>query len=534
LSARRGALIVALPLLFLGYFFVYPLAAVLVRGLADGGIGSLANVLTDETLRGVAWFTLWQAVVSTVATVVVAMPAAYVFARYEFRGKRLLRAAFTVPFVMPTVVVGSAFLALLGPQGPLGIDLRRTFWAVLIAHVFYNFAVVVRTVGALWERIDPRLEEAARVLGAGRWAAFRETTLPLLAPALASAAGLVFLFTFTSFGVVLILGDLSYRTLEVEIWRQTTAFLDLEVAAALAVFQLVGVTAILIGYARYQQRRARELRLLPVAATSRRPRTVREHLGVWAVMSTSAVMLGAPLAVLIERSLRTAGGYGLHHYQTVFASGRASAIPPIEAIGNSVRFAAAASLLAVIVGLSAATIVARGRGRTSQVFDAVLMLPLGTSAVTLGLGFLIALDRPVDLRGTPWLVVIAHALVAVPLVVRVAVPTLRSVQQRLREAAAVLGADRRRVWREIDLPIVASAMATGAGLAAAVSLGEFGATAFIARPDAPTLPIAIFRLLGQPGRSSFGEAMALATILMLVVTGAILLIDRFRVGAQEF
>jgi thiamine transport system permease protein len=259
-----------------------------------------------------------------------------------------------------------------------------------------------------------------------------------------------------------------------------------------------------------------------------------ERVGVGAVVGASSLLLGAPLAVLAERSFRTAGGYGIEHYRALFASTRASSFPPIEAIGNSLRFAAAASLIAVVIGVAAATVVARRSGRLAQVFDAVLMLPLGTSAVTLGLGFLIAFDWPVDLRGTTWLVVIAHALVAIPLVVRIAAPTLRSIQQRLREAAAVLGADRRQTWREIDLPIVAGAVATGAGLAAAVSLGEFGATAFVARPDAPTLPLAVFRLLGQPGRSSFGEAMALATILMLVVTVVIVLIDRYRLGAQEF
>ncbi len=527
--------VVALPVVFLGYFFVFPLMSVLMAGLRDDGASAIGAVVTDPALRGVAWFTLWQATVSTIATVAIAMPAAYVFARYEFPGRRLLRAAFTVPFVMPTVVVGAAFLALLGPRGPLGIDLRRTFWAVLIAHVFYNFAVVVRTVGALWEHIDPRLEEAARTLGAGRLQTFRSVTLPLLAPAIASAAGLVFLFTFTSFGVVLILGDLAYRTLEVEIWRQTTAFLDLRTAAALAVFQLVGVTTILITYSRYQQKRSRELKLLPVASASRRPRTWRERLAVGGVMGFSGIILGAPLAVLVERSLRTPSGLALGNYRRLFiGSSFAGAIDPLEAIGNSLRYGVLAALVAVVVGVSAATVVARRSGRVGRAFDAILMLPLGTSAVTLGLGFIIALDWPFDLRASAWLVVIAHALVGIPLVVRVTVNTLRSVQHRLREAAAVLGAGPQRVWREVDLPIVAGAVATGAGLALAVSLGEFGATAFVARPDAPTMPIAIFRLLSQPGRATFGEAMALASILMVVVAVAIVAVDRFRLGSQEF
>jgi thiamine transport system permease protein len=153
----------------------------------------------------------------------------------------------TVPFVLPTVVVGTAFLA-------LGWD--QSIWAILAAHVFFNVAVVVRTVSTLWTRIDPELQESARVLGCSERQVFTRVTLPLLRPALAAAASIVFLFTFTSFGVVLILGGFSYATLEVEIYRQAVSLFDLPLAAALAVVQLVGVSAALFGYSRYQERTA--------------------------------------------------------------------------------------------------------------------------------------------------------------------------------------------------------------------------------------------------------------------------------------
>jgi thiamine transport system permease protein len=158
------------------------------------------------------------------------------------------------------------------------------------------------------------------------------------------------------------------------------------------------------------------------------------------------------------------------------------------------------------------------------------MLPLGTSAVTIGFGFLVALDRPpLDLRTSVLLVPLAQALVAIPFVVRVVAPELRSIDPRLRDAAAVLGAAPGRAWREVDLRITARAFAIAAAFAAAVSLGEFGATVFIARPDAPTLPVVIFRLLGRPGSSSFGQAMAAATILMVVTGAVVALVERLRV-----
>ncbi|HEY6532944.1 MAG TPA: ABC transporter permease subunit, partial [Acidimicrobiales bacterium] len=231
------AALVAPPLLFLAVFFVWPVAAIVERGLhVDGAwnLSSVGDVVTDPVIRRVAWFTLWQAVVSTVLTVAVGLPGAALFARYRFAGKRILWAVLLVPFVLPTVVVGVAFLGVIGPNGVSGIDLSGTIWAVLIAHVFFNYAVVVRTVGGYWATLDPRIGDAARTLGASPWRTFREVTWPLVRPAVAAAASIVFLFTFTSFGVVLILGGIRNRTLEVEIYDQTSRFLRLDVAAGLA------------------------------------------------------------------------------------------------------------------------------------------------------------------------------------------------------------------------------------------------------------------------------------------------------------
>jgi thiamine transport system permease protein len=531
------ALMLTVPLAFLGVFFVYPVASIIGRGLTPGGsldLSPIGGVVTDAELRGVAWFTIWQAAMSTALTVLVALPGAYVFARYEFRGKRLVRAAVLVPFVLPTVVVGSAFLALLGDGGPLDfLGLDQSLAAILLAHVFFNYAVVVLVVGGLWAHLDPRHEDAARVLGAGRWQTFRAVTLPALRPAIAAAAAIVFLFTFTSFGVILILGGPGYSTLETEIYRQTVQFLDLPQAAALSIVQLAAVVAVLLVAGRAQGRRADALRLRARAEIARKPRTGGERAVVGLNLAVMAVLLGGPIAVLVERSFDTAGGYGLGFYRALSELRRTSTVfvPPIEAVRNSVVFASAATVIALVIGGLAAFAIAGPvrAGRRTRGLDTLLLLPLGVSAVTIGFGFLIALDRPpFDLRASPVLIPIAHALVAAPFVARVMIPVLRSIDQRLRDTAAVLGASPRRVWREIDLPIVARALLVAAGFAFAISLGEFGATIFIARPDYPTLPVVIFRLLGQPGPLNFGAAMAASVILMAVTAAAIFAIERFR------
>jgi thiamine transport system permease protein len=543
--ALTGAAFVV-PIAFLGVFFAVPVATLIATGLRAGGrweLGTVGEVLTSPSTRSVAWFTLWQAVLSTVATVVAALPAAWLIGRIRFPGRSVFVAALIVPFVLPTVVVGTAFLAVLGPDGPVAavgsvigvdVDLRRTATAVVIAHVFFNYAVVARTVGAAWMAVDPSAEAAARTLGADRWTAFRLVTLPQLRPALAGAASIVFLFTFTSFGVVKILGGPRIATIEVEIHRLTTQLLDLRTASVLSLLQLAAVIAALALYRRAGVRRG--------TARARAGRSVLHRPAGgerWVAASTitsAALLVGVPLATLVWRSVDTAGGPGFGYYRALGSTGRGSAlfVPPVEAVRNSLLIGAAAATTALVVGGLAAVGLHRLGGRARGIADSSLMLPLGVSAVTVGFGFLIALDEPpLDLRTSPVLIPAAQAVIAIPFVVRTLLPALDAVPERLREAAAVLGAPPRRVWREVDARLLRRPALGALGFAYAISLGEFGATVFIARADAPTVPVAIFRALSQPGALNVGQAMALSTILLTLTAAVMLLVDRVgdaRVG----
>jgi thiamine transport system permease protein len=517
--------IVAIPVAFLAVFFAWPVIAILERGLAPDGalnLDPLGAVLTDPALRHVFWFTVWQALLSTVLTVLLALPGAFVLSRYRFRGRAVVRALVTVPFVLPTVVVGAAFRAL-GVSGSLG--------AILLAHVFFNYAVVVRTVGGLWSHLDPRPEEAAQVLGANRWRTFVNVTLPALRPAIIAAASIVFLFCFTSFGVILVLGGPRYATLETEIYRQTAQLLDLPVAAALALVQLAAVLAALAvgGWARGRRTEALGLRAANEAST--RPRGTRARAFLAANLLFMIVFLGTPITVLVIRSFGP--GLGFDAYRALTETSTGFLEPPIRAVWTSLRYATIATALALVVGGAAAFALAgahRSRRRGRGLLDVLVMLPLGVSAVTVGFGFLIALDAPpLDLRTSPAIIPIAHALIAIPFVVRVMLPVLQSIDPRLREAAAVLGAAPRRVWLEVDLRIAARASLVAAGFAFAISLGEFGATLFIVRPETTTLPVAIYRLLGRPGTASYHQAMAASTILMALTAASVLVIERLRI-----
>jgi thiamine transport system permease protein len=520
---------VGVPLAFLAIFFAWPLVAILTRAWEPGAI---TDVLGDPALRHVMWFTFWQAVVSTVLTLAAGLPAAYVVARYRFPGKRAFRAFVTVPFVLPTVVVATAFLALLRPGGPLAfLHWQRGVAPMLVAHVFFNLAVVIRTVGGFWANLDPRREEAARMLGASRWRAFRAVTLPLLAPSVLAAAAIVFLFTFTSFGVVLLLADASHATIEVEIYRQAVELFSLPTAAALAILQIVAVLVVLLLLGRAQERRAVQQRLVAASETARVPRG-RERVFVGSVLGATLVFLGLPLALLAWRSVHVGDQWSLAYYRALGSSASTSTlfVSPWTAVKNSLAYAAVATVVALVVGGLASVAIAARPGRASRTFDAFLMLPLGTSAVTVGFGFLVAFDKPpLDLATSWFLVPLAQAVVAIPFVVRTVVPALRSIDPRLREAAAILGASPRRAWREVDLPIVSRAFVVAAGFCAAVSLGEFGATLFVARPSTPTVPIAIGRFLARPGALNVGQSLALATILMVLTGVIVFAIEHVRV-----
>lgn len=551
-------IVLSLPIIYLLLFFFYPLLEIFrVSLFPDGelqGAGFRALV-SRPYYREVLGFTVGQALLSTGLTLLVGLPAARVFARYGFRGKSVLRALLTVPFVMPTVVVATAFLALLGERGRVNLwlmeglnlsapplQMEGGLAIILLAHVFYNLAVVVRLVGGFWADLDPRLEEAAAVLGASPRRVLTQVTLPLLAPSIAAATLLIFLFTFSSFGVVLILGGLRYATIEVEIYRQTVSLFNLPLAAALSLLQMGFTLLLMTLYTRLQARSAVVLASRGRRRSERPVRGWRTRLGVLVALGVPLLLVAAPLLALVERSLTLGGEPTLRYYLALGEIERRSvfAAAPGLAIRNSLLVALATTVLSLTLGTLSAYLLAspgrRGGGGWRALLDPLFLLPLGTSAVTLGFGYLIALDEPpLNLRTSVLLLPLAHGLIAFPFVVRSLLPALRALDPALREAAATLGAAPLARLREIDLPLLWRPMLVGAVFAFAISIGEFGATSLIQRPEWPTMPVLIFRFLGRPGLDNYGRALAMSVVLMSTTALGFLLIERFRVGdGSEF
>jgi thiamine transport system permease protein len=536
-------IIVALiPLAFLAVFFVLPVFALVARGFHNGESWTLTNiveVLGSARIWRIIRQTLTLAVLGTAGSVILGVPGAYVLYRLRFRGQKLLRAIATVPFVLPSVVVGVAFRSLLADSGPLGfLKLDGTLVAVVAALVFFNYSIVVRSVGALWAGLDPRQSEVAATLGAAPLHIFRTITLPALAPAIASAAALVFLFCASAFGVVLILGGSRYGTIETEIWYQSAALLNLPAAAALSIVQLVIVVASLWLSNTARQRQERALRL--AGHPKQLPVTKADIPAICCSALSIAGLLLAPLLTLVWRSLQTRNGFGFGNYALLASNANGNlSVSVWRAAVNSLVIGVVAMLLAVTLGgcvsfILSRTAVSRWGRALLRFTDSIFMLPLGVSAVTVGFGFLITLNRPpLDLR-TSWILIpIAQAIVALPLVVRTLLPTWRAIDPKLREAAATLGASPGRVLVTIELPLLLRGLGLAVGFAFATSLGEFGATSFLARPERPTLPVVVYRLISRPGVDNLGMALAAAVVLALMTATVMALAELLGRGEER-
>jgi thiamine transport system permease protein len=533
-------------LLFLLLFFFYPLGRIFALTF-DLSTLSAKNLLVAYN---VILFTFYQAILSTILTFILGLPSAVLFSRFDFCGKSLLRALTAIPFMLPTVVVASSFTALFGNHGLFSFLLPNSsfifhpspFILILFAHVFYNTTIVIRIVGNALSRLDPKLEGAARSLGADTFHVWKDIILPVLRPSLFAAALLVFLFDFTSFGVILLLGGSKFSTLEVEIYLRVLKLPNLPLAALLSVIQLTFTIIFSVIYSRAVSHTSTQT--APRFSLSRPPKTFRERAFVFAFYFLLLVFFLLPLISLPIRSVtrleadrgqrgEVQYGFTTDYYQELFINRRGSLfyVPPIQAAANSLGYAAMTVALSLTLGYPAAYALAKPT-RLEKFLDPFIMLPLGASAVMLGLGFILSFGR---MLASPFFVPIAHTLIALPFVIRTLQPALASIPERLRQAASTLGASPFRVWRLVDFPILSRATLSAATFAFTVSLGEFGATLLLTRPDYPTIPIAIQRFLSQPGGLNFGQAMAMATVLMTLTMLSILLIERTRLsGSGDF
>ncbi len=529
--------------IYLVLSFIFPLYSIFNQTFSnDKSDFSLNLPLLTKTLS----FTFKEAIVSTVVTMIIGLACAYVFSTYKFRGKQLCMSIISVPFMLPTVVTAAGLNAWLGPRGILNSSLMRlfslsspplkimnTFGIIIFAHVFYNTSLVVRMVSNAWMMIDQNIINAAETLGGKTKDIFRQIILPILKPSIISSALLVFLFDFTSYGVVLLLGGPKFRTFEVEISYQTLQVFDLKTAGVLALMQMA-ITLIIVFAERKVRISAFHFSKIKVFnENQKKVKTLREKLIIAVIIGPVLAITIMPMLSLIVRSFYIpgsntrgswgSGGFTLMYYKNLFSNTGNSYffVQPFKAIFYSFLNAVQCSVVAVIIG--AMICILTKHTKNWQILNALVILPIGTSSVTLGLGYLIAYRKALT---APWVTPLAHSIVVLPFVIRTLQPAIEHMPVSLGQSAAILGAKPVEVLKKIDIPILRKPIINSIVFSFTISIGEFGATNFLTRPERPTMPIAIYTFLSKPGGLNYGSALAMSTILFMISLISIFILSK--------
>jgi len=516
-----------------------------------GGVGRWLAAGLPSVSFGLFGFTAYQAFLSTVASVAVGVPGAYLLARFEFPGRRFLRSVTILPFVMPSIMVAVGFLAMFGRTGlfndllavlGLGpVELTFTLEIVVMAHAFYNAPLVTRLVTAAWESVDGRRVETARTLGASPLRAFRDVIVPQLLPALGTAAVLTFVFTFMSFPIVLALGGLQLATVEVWLFARVQN-LALAEAATLGAIETALSLGLIYLYLRFEAMQLQSSGGSRGLARERlvdgwRSLTDPRRLALLAYGAVVLVLFVGPLASLVIESVTTPEGqFTTDYYAFLLSQQSGSAtgtIQPSQAVTNSLLFGVGALALALPMGLVVSLVATRER-RGSRLAEALLTAPLAVSGIVLGLGMLQTLVFGTEILGHrltitgPVAVVAAHAVAGYPFVTRNVTPALGAVDDRLVDAARSLGASRVRTLVDVELPLIGAALVAGAAFAFAISIGEFDSTVLLAEGvDSATMPVALERYTGNRSLGpNLGPATAMGTLLLAVTTVSFVVIDR--------
>jgi len=532
----RQYAIIGIPVALLLVFLVYPVLSVLVRGLLVGPGSSFLEVWTSSVTHRVFGFTIIQAVVSTIATVLLGLPGGIILAKLDFRGKELVQAAMLIPFVLPPIVVVVGFLRMFGQGGFIDsilmlilnadtsvLDLASGFTGIVLAHIFYNIPLVALIVSASLERLSPEIEESADILGANPLQKFRRIIVPHILKSIVAASLLTFLFCFMSFPIVLALGQGRYATIEVRIWS-SFRLADYGEASSLALIQLV-ITLILAYWYVNIDRSSTNATGQSRAVKTVQFQDLRSAFRFLAVLYTVVVsiLIVGPIVAVFGSAFYSpiTDEFTLQGFINLVQLGTGKGLRPLI---NSLFYATLSTFFAVLIAIPLAYRQRFDYSRVATVTSAITLLPLGISSITLAYGLMRAIAVPLGLSTNPWpLIVIAQTIIGLPFTMRAIEIAVKDIDRSLLEQADLLGASRLERLFFIELPLIAPGILVGATFSFAMAIGEMSATLFIALPQNTTLAVAIYQYLAV---RKFVEAGAAALILTLCCSVAFLSIER--------
>ena len=517
---RRLALWAA-PVLFVLVLFYWPLGKIISIGVSSNWI---AIYLQHSTLQAI-WFTIWQSALSTIISLLIGIPGAYILYRKKFRGQMFLRALITVPLVLPSIVVAIVFASFraeheIYKQLGMGFFFENSIYWIIGAHVFINYSLIVRSIGGVWANLDNETEEAAELAGAGRLRTLLAISLPQLKPAIVAASALVFLFCFSSYGIILILGGGLVHSIETEIASAALQYLDIQKASALAVMQTVFT---IVAFTVSETIARHPVGIEQVDESTHKPAIdKRDWLAVGITGTVVIGLISIPILLVLAKAFTFDGALSLANFTNLLGRGDRDVlnISVWQATLNTLRNVGVSASISVVLGATVSYLLSRNHKSrrirvTNRVFDVMFLLPVGISSVVLGFGYLVTFGSGILPIRSSWLVLpLVQALIATPLVIRLIYPALISIGDDQREAAELAGANSSQIWWQIETGIIRNVIVTAIGFAVIASIGEFGAASLLAYGDQATLPTILYALISRPGEQNFGMAMAVCAILI--------------------
>ena len=487
------------------------------------------------------------AFLSTIFTLIIGLPLAWNLGRYNWPYHNILRSIFTVPFVMPSILVAMGFLALLDWISFLTDYNHSTevrFYFLLLAHAWFNLALVIRFCEPLLSTIDSSYEEACRLLPSGKTqiSRFRNFWLPLMWPNIAASSALVFVFSFTSFALVKFITP-TQRNLEVVMANQSEwAGLSVpslsrtpsEIVMASSTIQLVTIIFALIISSWLQSRSSGHH--LSTLNDARKSVSFKSLRGLYIILML--IFIISPMLSLISSSFMIRENnmmtFSLDGWESAFGGSR-SPTNAYQSLKTSIGYALMTIFLSLPIGfLLADTIfnLEKTNPKSATILDVLVMLPLALSAVMVGLGVLLGLMRTdPEIARSWWIPLYGHLMLTTPFVVRVLLPAMRNLNPRLEEAASLLGANYLKRLIFIRISLLTPSIIVASSLVFAISLGEFGASWVVLRfTEYTTLPVMIGDLLSRPGYDPIlrPAANAAGTILLLITLVLFISVERFR------
>lgn len=517
-----------------------PFVATIVRSVLAGPADSVSlqnfiGLLSDQRFRAAVLNTLITGTGATILSCVFALGLAWIVARTDAPGRKWFDTLNVVPFFLSPYVGAMSWIGLAAPNGGLlnhAVNLYLSgpddffniysLWGVTwVLSLFYTPYVYLFVIGPM-RHMDPALEDAARVHGAGFWLTTRHVTAPLMMPALLSGALIVFVTSSGLFDVPLALAaPRSIHTIPTEVFSLVQYPSDYGKAAAVGVFVMV-ITVI---FSMLQRSYMRRRNFATVSGKGYRPRIVR--LGRWWIAAlafelfyiASGVVLPMVALVLVSVSRLWTGWpdlmqFTLSNYDEILFHNDLAR----RAIINSLVISVLGATIGVVLSFLQSYYLHRGKSRLRPLLDAVLSLPLGIPGIILGLGILILLIRT-PLYATLWIMLLAYVARFFPFAMRSISAMLLSISPDLEESARASGASWLQTMTAILLPLMKSALVAAWLMLFVVFIRELGATILLYAQGTETISVAMITL----GERDFALVATLAVVQAVMLGTAFLL-----------